>query len=40
VRGGYESAIDGRWEEAIEAAKDVDPVRRSYFLADLLSLSL
>lgn len=37
---GYESAIGGRWKEAIEAAWDVDPVRRSYFLADLLSLSL
>ena len=40
LRGGYESAIGGRWEEAIEAASDVDPVRRAYFLADLLSLSL
>lgn len=40
LRGGYESAIDGRWEEAIKAAREVPPVRRSYFLADLLSLSL
>lgn len=40
LRGGYESAIGGRWEEAIEAAADLGSVRRSYFLADLLSLSL
>ena len=37
---GYESAIGGRWQEAIEAALDVDAVSRSHLLADLLSLSL
>lgn len=40
LRDGYDSAIEGRWEEAIDAAWDVDPADRSYFLADLLTLSL
>ena len=40
LRDGYESAIDGRWEEAIEAAMGVPPIHRSHLLTDLLSLSL
>lgn len=40
LRRGFDSAIDGRWQEAVAAAADVDPLRRSYYLDDLLSLSL